>query len=346
MSKDPQSGDQELSSKDTRTSQAPGGFPGFCSLGMTHSESESKTVWQPGLSVKYTLVQTLPLRMRVGEDRSHATPRLSSHSLGRLMILWGISRCQNFGLVENTAAKLLGNNPALQETLPKSSSLAASRSLDAESCVLSFLKTLDVKVPPTETITFYTFLHYLMQDFFAALWLLKNPDKIREVFQQCLTEEKKHMKHLIPFMCRLLNEKSPRLMSCLIPAEEIKETSGWFFKEMIDTFFHQAVANISELHVDTLFVYQCLFESQSSEVCISFLDKLDYHLDLSRANLDSYSCCAVAYVVTQSKGRKISLNLQDVTITAQGMRHLFACLQNVEWYEWKYFVILPSVLYD
>ncbi|XP_054878798.1 uncharacterized protein LOC129353475 [Poeciliopsis prolifica] len=188
-----------------------------------------------------------------------------------------------------------------------------------------------------------------MQEFFAALWLLKNPDKIREVLQQCFTEEKKHMKHLIPFMCRLLNEKSPCLMSCLIPAEEIKETSGWFFKEMIDTFFHQAVAN--ELHVDMkltvdrLFVYQCLFESQSSEVCISFLDKLNFHLDLSRANLDPYSCCAVAYVVTQSKERKISLNLQDATITAQGMRHLFACLQNVEWYDtlkqqlWKVFLL-------
>ncbi|XP_014894055.1 uncharacterized protein LOC106951188 isoform X2 [Poecilia latipinna] len=214
-----------------------------------------------------------------------------------------------------------------------------------DGCVLSFLKTLDVKVAPTETITVYAFLHYLMQDFFAALWLLKNPDKIREVFQQCLTEEKKHMKHLIPFMCRLLNEKSPRLMSCLIPTEELQETSGWFFKEMIDIFFHQAVANISELHVDTLFVYQCLFESQSSEVCISFLDKLDYHLDLSRANLDLYSCCAVAYVVTQSKDRKISLNLQDVTVTAQGMRHLFGCFQNVEWYDtlkqqlWKVFLL-------
>uniref|UniRef100_A0A3B5QU12 Si:ch211-108d22.2 n=1 Tax=Xiphophorus maculatus TaxID=8083 RepID=A0A3B5QU12_XIPMA len=214
-----------------------------------------------------------------------------------------------------------------------------------DSCVLSFLKTLDVKVSPTETKTLYAFLHYTMQDFFAALWLLENPDNIREVFQQCLTEEKKHMKHLIPFMCRLLNDKSPRLMSCLIPAEEIKETSGWFFTEIIDTFFHQAVANISELHVDTLFVYQCLFESQSSEVCISFLAKLDFHLDLSGANLDPYSCCAVAYVVTQSKERKISLNLQDVTITAQGMRHLFGCLQNVEWYDtlkqqlWKIFLL-------
>ncbi|XP_027866958.1 uncharacterized protein LOC114140869 isoform X13 [Xiphophorus couchianus] len=214
-----------------------------------------------------------------------------------------------------------------------------------DSCVLSFLKTLDVKVPPTETKTLYAFLHYTMQDFFAALWLLENPDKIRDVFQQCLTEENKHMKHLIPFMCRLLNDKSPRLMSCLIPAEEIKETSGWFFTEIIDTFFHQAVANISELHVDTLFVYQCLFESQSSKVCISFLDKLDFHLDLSGENLDPYSCCAVAYVVTQSKERKISLNLQDVTITAQGMRHLFGCLQNVEWYDtlkqqlWKIFLL-------
>ncbi|XP_027867483.1 uncharacterized protein LOC114141201 [Xiphophorus couchianus] len=198
-------------------------------------------------------------------------------------------------------------------------------------CIFSFLKVLYVKVPPTETITLYAFLHYTMQEFFAALWLLENPDKIRDVFQQCLTEENKHMKHLIPFMCRLLNDKSPRLMSCLIPAEEIKETSRWFFKEIIDTFFHQAVANISELHVDTLFVYQCLFESQSSEVCISFLDKLDFHLDLSGENLDPYSCCAVAYVVTQSKERKISLNLQDVTVTTQGMRHLFGCLQNVQW---------------
>ncbi|KAF3857026.1 hypothetical protein F7725_008885 [Dissostichus mawsoni] len=28
---------------------------------------------------------------------------------------------------------------------------------------------------PTERITTYAFLHYTMQEFFAALWLLKNP---------------------------------------------------------------------------------------------------------------------------------------------------------------------------
>uniref|UniRef100_A0A669F8S9 CARD domain-containing protein n=1 Tax=Oreochromis niloticus TaxID=8128 RepID=A0A669F8S9_ORENI len=112
-----------------------------------------------------------------------------------------------------------------------------------DSCVLSFLKPLLIKVAPTETITTYAFLHYTVQEFFAALWLLKkekkkkkNPDKIRDVFQQCLTEEKKHMKHLIPFMCRLLNEKSPSLMKHLIPDQDLKNTSNWFFKELINTF--------------------------------------------------------------------------------------------------------------
>ncbi|KAK5620085.1 hypothetical protein CRENBAI_002372, partial [Crenichthys baileyi] len=166
-------------------------------------------------------------------------------------------------------------------------------------------------------------------EFFAALWLLKNPDEIREVFQQCFTEEMKHMKHLIPFMCRLLNEENPSLMSCLIPTEELKETSKWFFKEMIDTFYPKA--DDCELYVDSLFLCQCLYESQSSEACIYFLDKLDFYFDLSGENLDPYSCCAVAYVVTQSKERKIRLNLQDVTVSEQGMRQFFGRLQNVQW---------------
>uniref|UniRef100_A0A8P4KGT4 Uncharacterized protein n=1 Tax=Dicentrarchus labrax TaxID=13489 RepID=A0A8P4KGT4_DICLA len=106
-----------------------------------------------------------------------------------------------------------------------------------DSCVLCFLKSLDSQGAPTETITTYAFLHYTMQEFFAAIWLLKNPDKIKEVFQQCLTTEKKHMKHLIPFMCRLLTDKSPSLMKCLIPAQELINTSNWFFKEMINRFF-------------------------------------------------------------------------------------------------------------
>ncbi|XP_035848761.1 uncharacterized protein LOC116035797 [Sander lucioperca] len=208
-----------------------------------------------------------------------------------------------------------------------------------DGCVLCFLKALFIEVAHTETKATYAFLHYTMQEFFAALWLLKNPEKIKEVFQQCLTEEKKHMKHLIPFMCRLLNEKSPSLMNCLIPAQELKNTSNWFFKEMITTFFN------SGLDGDILFFCQCLYESQCPEACSHLLDKLGYHLDLSGESLDPYPCCAVAYVLTQSKERKISLNLEDVTVSEQGMTRLFGCLENVQWCDplpeqlWRIFLL-------
>ncbi|KAL7369683.1 hypothetical protein ABVT39_005394 [Epinephelus coioides] len=217
-----------------------------------------------------------------------------------------------------------------------------------DSCVLSFLKPLFTKVGPTKTKTTHAFLHYTMQEFFAALWLLKNPDKIKDVFQQCLTDERKHMKHLIPFMCRLLNEKSPSLTKCLIPAEELKNTSNWFFKEMITTFFTclcEADTEDSGPDVDILFLCQCLYESQCPEACIHLLDKLGYHLDLSGESLDPLPCCAVAYVVTQSEERKVSLNLEDVRVSDQGMRRLFGCLKNVQWRDplplqlWKIFLL-------
>ncbi|KAK2917340.1 hypothetical protein Q8A73_004086 [Channa argus] len=216
-------------------------------------------------------------------------------------------------------------------------------------CVLSFLKPLVIKVAHTETITRYAFLHYTIQEFFAAVWLLKNPDKIKDIFQQCLTEDKKHMKHLIPFMCRLLNEKSPTLMKCLIPAQELKTTSNWFFKEAINTFFfclcEEEDTEDSGPDVDILFLCQCLYESQCPETCIYFLEKLDYHLDLSGQTLDPYPCCAVSYVIAQSKEKKIRLNLEDVKVSDKGMSRLFGCLQNVQWCDplplqlWKIFLL-------
>ncbi|KAL3045474.1 hypothetical protein OYC64_013696 [Pagothenia borchgrevinki] len=199
-----------------------------------------------------------------------------------------------------------------------------------DSCVLSLLKQLAIKVALTKRITTCAFLHYTMQEFFAALWLLKNPDLISNVFQQCLTEEKKHMKHLIPYMCRLLTEESPSLMEYLIPAEELKNTSNWFFKKVISTFLPSLCENDEPDTEDSgriLFLCQCLYESQCPEACIDLLEKLDYRLDLSGESLDPYPCCAVAYVITQSKEKKIWLNLEDVTISQQGMRPLLGCLQ-------------------
>ncbi|XP_071320014.1 NACHT, LRR and PYD domains-containing protein 1b allele 1-like isoform X2 [Trachinotus anak] len=199
-----------------------------------------------------------------------------------------------------------------------------------DNTVLSFLKPLVLNISSTT----YAFHHYTMQEFFAALWLLKNPDKVKAVLQQCLTEEMKHMRHLIPFMCRLLHEKNPSLMKYLIPPEELKNTSSWFLKEMISTFCDcqdEADTEGSGSSVDILFLCQCLYESQCPEACIYLLDKLDYCLDLTGECLDPYSCCAVAYVVTQSQDKKIRLDLEDVTASEQGMRCLFGCLKNVQW---------------
>ncbi|KAK1876719.1 Protein NLRC5 [Dissostichus eleginoides] len=151
--------------------------------------------------------------------------------------------------------------------------------------------------------------------------------------EQCLTE-KKHMKHLIPYMCRLLTEKSPSLMECLIPAEELKNTSNWFLEEVISTFLPSLCENDDPDTKDSgriLFLCQCLFESQCPEACIDLLEKLNYRLDLSGESLDPYPCCAVAYVINQSKERKTWLNLEDVTISQHGMRPLLGCLQNVQW---------------
>ncbi|KAF3850548.1 hypothetical protein F7725_012320 [Dissostichus mawsoni] len=145
--------------------------------------------------------------------------------------------------------------------------------------------------------------------------------------------KKKHMKHLIPYMCRLLTKKSPSLMEYLIPAEELKNTSNWFFKEVISTFLPLCENDESDTEDSgrILFLCQCLYESQCPEACIDLLEKLDFHLDLSEESLDPYPCCAVAYVITQSKERKIWLNLEDVTMSQQGMRPLLGCLQNVQW---------------
>ncbi|KAG7215653.1 hypothetical protein INR49_022008 [Caranx melampygus] len=213
-----------------------------------------------------------------------------------------------------------------------------------DSCVLSFLRPVVIRVCPTQTKNIYAFLHYTMQEFFAALWLFKQPGKIRDVLQQCLTREKKHMRHLIPFMCRLLSEKKPSLMECLIPAEELKRTSDWFFQEMITTFHqslcepHESDAEDTGSDVDILFLCQCLYESQCPEACVSLLDKLDYCLDLSGRSLDPDSCCAVAYVVTQSKERKVQLELEEAIISEPGLRRLFGCRQSVQWCDlllWK-----------
>ncbi|CAB1327189.1 unnamed protein product, partial [Coregonus sp. 'balchen'] len=208
-------------------------------------------------------------------------------------------------------------------------------SCEERSVHFAFLGALMVKVAPTASDTYCAFLHYTMQEFFGALWLLQNPDQIREVLEKCQTEEWKHTKHLIPFLCGLLNERNIRLVNGLVPDQQIKKTSDWFFKEVVNTFLpsqtnqDHAEGGAPEFEIDLLFLCQCLYEHQSTEACLLLLDKLDYHLDLSGEHLDPHQCCAVSYVTSQSAERKVGLDLNDCIVSDQGVRLILGSLKNV-----------------
>ncbi|CAI5638743.1 unnamed protein product [Oreochromis niloticus] len=193
---------------------------------------------------------------------------------------------------------------------------------------LTFLNRLLIQASPVLKKPLCAFLHYTTQEFFAALWLLKDPERIRSVVQQCLTDDIKHMKHLVPFLCGLLNEKNIDLLQFLFTSQQLRDTSGWFFKHLVTTFAD--CSDTEDCEIDLLFLCQCLYESQSAEACVYLLDKLDYCLDLSGETLDPQQCYAVSYIISQSKERKIQLNLEDTTVSKQGVRPLLGCLSKLQ----------------
>ncbi|XP_025759120.1 uncharacterized protein LOC102081515 isoform X16 [Oreochromis niloticus] len=205
---------------------------------------------------------------------------------------------------------------------------------------LGFMNKLLIQAGPVQKKPLCAFLHYTIQEVFAALWLLKDPERIRSVVQQCLTDDIKHMKHLVPFLCGLLNEKNMDLLQFLFTSQHLRETSGWFFKHLVTTFVD--CSDTEDCEIDLLFLCQCLYESQSAEACVYLLDKLDYSLDLSGETLNPQQCYAVSYIISQSKERKIQLNLEDTTVSKQGVRPLLGCLsklQRTDFLSWQLWTI-------
>ncbi|KAM9398706.1 uncharacterized protein ACWYII_031249 isoform 7-T8 [Salvelinus alpinus] len=239
-------------------------------------------------------------------------------------------------LVENREKILSLAKIAFDATQQKTMNLT-ELSCELSSVQFSFLGALMIMVEPTVSDTYSAFLHYTMQEFFGALWLLQNPDKIREVLQKCQTEEWKHTKHMVPFMCGLLNERNIQLVNGLVPAQQTKKTSDWFLKEVVNTFLplqtnqDHAEGDAPEFEIDLLFLCQCLYESQSTEACLLLLDKLDYNLDLDEEHLDPHQCCAVSYMISQSAERKVGLDLNSCTVSDQGLRLILASLKNVRY---------------
>ncbi|XP_072526398.1 uncharacterized protein [Salminus brasiliensis] len=207
---------------------------------------------------------------------------------------------------------------AFSATLQKTVNLP---NIDSDEIEISkvFLRKITVEATPTSVKEFHAFLHSTVQEFFSALWLLGNPDEIDKILQLCLAEEQKHLKHLIPFICGLLSQQNLDLLKNLFLEDQIRRASDGLFMKVMNTFVQHEQIMGDEDDVNAVFVCQCLYESQSPKSCLLFLEKVNYHLDLSGNDLDPHQCCAVSYVISQSSSKQVHLSLEDCIISDTGV---------------------------
>ncbi|KAG5261180.1 hypothetical protein AALO_G00300950 [Alosa alosa] len=196
---------------------------------------------------------------------------------------------------------------------------------------LKFLNQLTFKDGPTLAKPYCSFLHNTMQEFFAALLLLANPEDIDGVLQDCKSEEGKHMRHVIPFLCGLLSERNVSLVKCLFSEEHIKLVSSGFHEKLFSAFLTTQADEdeaIPEDYEDFLFLCQCLFEMQAPLPCFVFFSKIKYSFELVDGNIDPYQCCALSYVIKQSNDRKIELDL-NCNVSEQVLKLVGDCSQHI-----------------
>ncbi len=198
--------------------------------------------------------------------------------------------------------------------------------------------------PSTTSCKVYAFLHNTMQEFWAALFLILNPDKITNVLDKCQNnEDGKYLKYIMAFLTGLLSDNVVELIKCLVPVEHIEATRVKYFQQIIDTFLYTKEQNQEgdcEQFVEAdniLFVCRCLYEYQFPEACRLFLEKVEYELDLEDQTLDPYQCCVISYVVSQSVHRNIDLDLTDCSITDPGLKLLLNSLKNLKFLRYKKF---------
>ncbi|RXN13641.1 hypothetical protein ROHU_001536 [Labeo rohita] len=214
---------------------------------------------------------------------------------------------------------------AFNATMQKCLTLPDISSDETDICH-AFLKIITTTDSPTSATTYCAFLHNTMQEFFSALWLLGHPEKIEKVLQLCQTEEHKHMRHVLPFLCGLLGQHGIKLLKCLFSEDQIKKTSDWFIEKLLDTFLQPQSEEF-----DLLYVCQCLCELQSPKACLMFLEKMNHQLE-PEVDLDPHQCCALSYVISQSRDEEVYLNLEDCNVTDVGMNMMLSCSPNIRFF--------------
>ncbi|KAK3514936.1 hypothetical protein QTP86_021052 [Hemibagrus guttatus] len=187
---------------------------------------------------------------------------------------------------------------------------------DEEGIAGAFLRTVSVMSPACAK-TFCAFPHNTMQEFFAALWLLEKSEIFDDVLQLCQNEDNEHMKYVIPFLCGLQSQTNIDHLKCLFPLNKVKGNIDGFFEKVLNTFIGEEP---EDENIDIAFICQCLYEFQSPETCCSFLERIDYYLDLSEEHLDPYTCCAVCYVISHSRNTQIHLDLENSAVSLSGLK--------------------------
>ncbi|GAA6091643.1 uncharacterized protein LOC113650499 [Tachysurus ichikawai] len=173
------------------------------------------------------------------------------------------------------------------------------------------------------------FLHNTTQEFFCALWLLEKSEILDEVLYLCQNEDSEHMKHIIPFLCGLQSRTIVDHLKCLFPLNKVKDNIDGFFEKVLNTF---TVEQPNEENTDFAFICQCLYEFQSPETCRSFLERKNYHLDLSEEHLDPYTCCAVSYVIRQPKYTWVHLDLENSAVSLSGLKIILKYSHHLRFY--------------
>ena len=186
----------------------------------------------------------------------------------------------------------------------------------------AFLTSLTSKVSSASYTTFPAFLHNTMQEFWAALFLLMEPDNISNALSQCHTEDGKYLKYIFPFLCGLLSKTVYESISCLVSEEQIQHITSTYFKDIMNTFLYtldQEEEDDADLSIEAdniLFICQCLYEYRSPEACSDFLNRVNNDIDLSDETLDPNQCCGVSYVISQATKQNVELNLVNCSASA------------------------------
>ncbi|XDV11796.1 hypothetical protein PO909_000628 [Leuciscus waleckii] len=279
----------------------------------------------------FMVVTFIPFKNDTDFNHPHTVTEMYIHIFRLAMKKHGKKTVQQIDkyLRENKDQVQLLMEKAFKATMQKNLILPDISSNEEDICH-AFLKMITTTDSLSSAMTCCVFLHNTMQEFFSALWLLGHPDEIEKVLQLCQTEENKHMKHVLPFLCGLLEEHNIKLIKCLFPEDQIKKTSDWFIEKFLETFLQPQ----SESEEFDLYVIQCLYELQSPEACLMFLEKMDHHLE-PEADLDPHQCCALAYVITQSRDKEVYLNLEDCNMTDAEMDMMLSCSPKIRLKIWK-----------